>query len=92
MRGIERKLDICGVGTSDLADRLAGNWAEIVEVAPVNRRDPFAADEIVVAGPQGHARIQGFDDLVQHERLPRNVFCFGCFLPILILRLDLRQV
>ncbi len=28
---------------------------DVVEIAALDRRDPFAADEIVVAGPQRHA-------------------------------------
>ena len=70
MRGVERKLDISGLRAGDLADRLAGNGADIVEILSVDRRHPFAADEIVVARAQSHSRIQGLDDLVQHGILP----------------------
>jgi hypothetical protein len=70
MRGIERKLDVGGLRACDLAYRLAGDRADIFEVAAADRSDPFAADKILVAGPQRYARIQGLDDLVQHGRLP----------------------
>ena len=58
---------------------------------PVDRRHPFAADEIVVAGPQGHARVQGLDDLVQHGIPPINICVFSLFAVDLIPRLDLSQ-
>ena len=70
MGGVERKLDIGGLRTGDLTHRLAGDGADIVEILAVDRRDPFAADEIVVAIAQGDPRIQGLDDLVQHDILP----------------------
>jgi hypothetical protein len=64
--GIERKLDVRGLRARDLADRLAGDWTDIVEIFAVDRRHSLAADEIVVTRPHGDARIQGLDDLVQH--------------------------
>ena len=70
MRGIERKLDVGCLRAGDLADGLAGNRADIVEIIAFDRRHPFAADEIVVARPQGHPRIQRLDDLVKHTVLP----------------------
>ena len=70
MRGVERKLDIGGLRAGDLADRLAGDGADIVEIVAVDRRHPFAADEIVVARAQRHPRIQSLDDLVKHTVLP----------------------
>ena len=70
VRGVEGKLDIGGLRAGDLADRLAGDRADIVEIVAVDRRHPFAADEILVAGPQRHAGIQGLDDLVKHTVLP----------------------
>ena len=69
MRGVERKLDIRGLRARDLAYGLAGDRADIVEVAAGDRRHPSATDEILVAGPQRHAGIQGLDDLMQHGRL-----------------------
>ena len=54
------------VRAGDLAQRLAGDRRQVVEILPAHRRHPFAADEVVVARPQGHARFQGIDDLVQH--------------------------
>ena len=70
MRGVERKLDIGGLRAGDLADRLAGDRADIVEIVAVDRRHPFAADEIVVTRAQRHAGIQSLDDLVKHTVLP----------------------
>ncbi len=70
MRRVERKLDVGRLRAGDLAHRLAGDRADIVEILAGDRRYPFAADEILVAGPHGHARVQGLDDLVQHEILP----------------------
>ena len=55
MRRVERKLDIGGLRTRDLAYGLAGDRADIVEIAAVDRRHPLAANEILVAGPQRHA-------------------------------------
>ena len=69
---VERELDVCGAAIGDLTDRLAGDRADIVEIAAVDRRHPFAADEILVARPQRCPRIQGLDDLVQHGLLPWN--------------------
>src|SRR6478672_8990730 len=71
VRGVERKLDVGGLRARDLAHHLAGDRAYIVEIAAVDRGDPLAADEIVVAGPQRYARIQSLDDLMQHGCLPR---------------------
>ena len=70
MRGVERKLDVGGLRAGDLADRLAGNGADIVEILAVDRRHPFAADEIFVARAQRHPRIQSLDDLMKHTVLP----------------------
>ena len=47
--GIEREFDVGRRGARHLAELLAGDRARIVEVASLDRRDPFAADEIVVA-------------------------------------------
>jgi hypothetical protein len=55
MRRVERKLDIGGLRAGDLAYGLAGDRADIVEIAAGDRRHPLAADEILVAGPQRHA-------------------------------------
>ena len=59
MRGVERELDIGGLRAGDLADRLAGDRADIVEIIAVDRRHPFAADEILVARaatPRAHSK------------------------------------
>ncbi len=37
MRGIERELYVLGAGACDLADRLAGDRANIVEILPLDR-------------------------------------------------------
>ncbi len=70
MRGVERELDVFGGRARDLADRLAGDRADIVEILALDRRDPFAADEIVVALPQRHLLLQLFEALRKHEFLP----------------------
>ena len=49
MRGIERELDVGRRGAGDLTEPLAGDRARIVEILAFDRRDPFSADEIVVA-------------------------------------------
>ncbi len=49
MGGVEREFDVGGGGTGDLAELGAGDRARIVEVAPLDRCDEFAADEVVVA-------------------------------------------
>ena len=44
--------------------------------SPATGGDPFAADEIVVAGPQGYPRVQRLDNLVKHGVLPRTWAAF----------------
>jgi hypothetical protein len=74
--GVERQLDVGSLGAGNLADRLAGDGADIVEIVPVDGGQPFSADEIVVAGPQSHARVQRLDDLMKHVVLPRTWAAF----------------
>jgi hypothetical protein len=57
MGGVERKLDVGRLRPGDLADRLARDGADIVEIPAIDWGHPVAADEVVVAGPQGYARI-----------------------------------
>jgi ParB family chromosome partitioning protein len=54
VRGVEGGFDILCGRPGDLAERLAGDRAEIAEILPVLRGDPIAADKIVVAGAQGY--------------------------------------
>ena len=49
VRGVERLLDVLGGRAGDLADDLAADRRAVLEVAPLRRRDPLAADEVVVA-------------------------------------------
>ncbi len=70
MRRIERELDIFRCGARDLADRLAGDRADIVEILAFDRRDPFAADEILIAFAQRDLLLQFFEALGKHEFLP----------------------
>ena len=69
MRGIERGLDVRGVGAGDLADRLAGDRRDVVEIFASFRGFPFAADIVLVTLGEG-----GFEGDVQinfgHALLP----------------------
>jgi hypothetical protein len=71
VRGIERKLDIGGLRAGDLADWASGDWADIVEIPALRGGHPLATDIVVVSGPERDASLKGFNDLVQHGRLPR---------------------
>jgi len=50
VRGVKRKLDACGLRANNLAYRLAGDRADILEVTAVDGSDPLAADEVLIAG------------------------------------------
>ncbi len=56
MGRVERQLDVGRRGAWDRAQLLAGDRARIVEVAPLDRGDPLAADEIVVLFADQSAR------------------------------------
>ena len=49
VRGVERGLDVGRVRARDLANRLAGDRRDVVEILAGVRRAPFAADVVVVA-------------------------------------------
>ena len=70
VRGVERELDVRGLRPRDLAHRLAGHRADIFEILAFDRRDPFAADEVVVTRAQCHPRVQRLNHFVQHGGLP----------------------
>lgn len=53
MRRVQCSLDVLRLGARDLADDLAVHRRSIVEVFARNRRDEFAADEIVIAFGEG---------------------------------------
>ncbi|MOA31425.1 hypothetical protein D3C78_1525820 [compost metagenome] len=53
--GVQRQLDVGLVGAGDLAQRLAGDRGQVFEVAAIDRRQPAATDEVVVAGFQVQA-------------------------------------
>src|SRR5579863_3228203 len=61
MCGVDRQLDILGLGAGYLTDRLAGGGGNVVEVAPLDRRDPAAADEILIAAVQGNRTLKGLE-------------------------------
>ncbi len=47
--GVERELDILWCGVRDLAERLSGDGGEVGAILTAARRDPLAADEVLVA-------------------------------------------
>lgn len=59
VRGVERLVDVGRVGARHLAERLAGHRRRVLEVAPMDRRDPLAPDEVLVPGFIGHQRPGG---------------------------------
>jgi hypothetical protein len=62
VRRVEGRLDV-GLGAAgDLGEGLAVDRRDVLEVVPLDRRDPLAADEVVVAGldaDQGVSRSGG---------------------------------
>ena len=66
VRGIDRQLDVLGLGAGDLADHLAGGRRDVVEIAALDRRDPLAADEILIAGAQRNRALKRLQ--VRRER------------------------
>ena len=59
MGGVEGKLDVRGVGPRHLADLLAGDRGDVVEIAPVHGGHEGAADEVVVALLEGRCVSAG---------------------------------
>ena len=49
VRGVEREVDVGFLTARDLAEHLAGDGGDVVEVLAVHRGDPVAADVVVVA-------------------------------------------
>ena len=47
--GVERELDVLGARLRHLGERLAGRRRQVRRVLPCDRRDPVAADEVLVA-------------------------------------------
>ena len=66
MRGVEREFDILRRRARHLAERLAGDRADIVEILAFDRRDPFAADEIVIAFAERDLLLQFLKALREH--------------------------
>src|SRR5450631_352202 len=66
MRGIDRELDVLGLGAGDLADDLPGGGRDIVKVATLGGRHPLAADEILVTAAQRNRALKGLE--VRRER------------------------
>ena len=71
VRGVESGLDVRRVGAGDLADRLAGDRRDIVEIFAGFGRPPLAADVVVVTLGE-----RGFEGDVEidfgHALLPLN--------------------
>jgi len=65
--GIQCQLDVGSGRAGDRAEFLAGDWARIVKILALDRRDPFATDEIVVA--LAHDDLSGdlFQGLLIHD-------------------------
>ena len=53
VRGVERELDVLGGAAGDLAEGLAVDRRDVLEVLALDRGDPLAADPVVVAGSVG---------------------------------------
>ena len=66
VRGIDCEFDVLGLGPGDLADHLAGGRGDVVEIAALDRGDPLAADEILIAGAQRNLPFDGLQ--VRRER------------------------
>ncbi len=49
---IQRQIDIALAGTGDFAQRLAGDRGEVLVIIAVDRRNPVAADKVVITGFQ----------------------------------------
>lgn len=66
MRRIEREFDVRRRRPRDLAELLAVDRRGVVEISPLDRGHPLAADEIVVARADGDIAAQRFEGLVKH--------------------------
>ena len=56
VRGVEGRLDVLGGAAADLAERLAVDRRDVLEVLALLRLDPVAADEVAVAALDGNER------------------------------------
>lgn len=52
--GVECEFDVLFGAPGDLGERLAGHGGDILEVLPLHRCHPLAADPVVVTGLEGH--------------------------------------
>ncbi len=87
MRGIEGGFDIGGAGAGDLAEDLAGDGGDVVEIFAGERSDPAAADVVVVllaesdgmfaAGSEGGDGGHGCAPVTAGSRLVRAVGARG---------------
>jgi hypothetical protein len=66
MRGVEGELDVLGRRAGDLAEDLAGDRRDVLEVALELRLDVGAADEVVVAALIGDLGAGGVGTSVSH--------------------------
>ncbi len=77
VRGVQRQFDVFGRRACHLAERLAGDRAYVVEVLAFDRRDPFAADEIVIAFAKSDLLLQFLKALREHIWISlSSVFCY----------------
>src|SRR5574337_1559067 len=69
MCGVERALDVLRVRARDLAERLAGDGSDVLEVLAAGGFQPLAADEVAVAllEERGRAEFAGVEHV--HENL-----------------------
>ena len=68
-RGIERELDVFGRGARRLAEHLASDGRDVVEVLPLDGRHPFAIDEVVVLGLELDRGTSSAGERVGHLRV-----------------------
>ena len=76
VRGVESGLDVRRVGAGDLADRLAGDRRDVVEIFAGFGRPPLAADIVLV--PLGERGFEGDVEInFGHALLPLNCAARG---------------
>jgi hypothetical protein len=82
VRGVQRLFDVLGAGARDFAEGFAGDRADVFEIFAFHRRDPLAADEILIAGFEADFGAGLTGRGVQHERFSYGlVVCDGEFAP-----------
>jgi ParB family chromosome partitioning protein len=66
VRGVEREFDVFRGRARDLGVDLAVDGADDVEVLALDRRNPFAADEVVLVSLVGDLGARGARSCVEH--------------------------